>query len=43
MSDWTCIYFDGAAEPSNPSPAAGAAVIDLPTGETILVTVDLGV
>ncbi|BAZ18839.1 hypothetical protein NIES4071_107240 (plasmid) [Calothrix sp. NIES-4071] len=43
MEDWTCIYFDGAAEPSNPGPAAGAAVIDLPSGQTIIVTVDLGV
>ncbi len=42
-SDWTVIYFDGAAEPTNPGPASGAAVIDLPTGESITVTVDLGV
>jgi ribonuclease HI len=41
--DWTVIYFDGAAEPTNPGPAAGGAVIDLPTGETVIVTVDLGV
>jgi len=40
---WTLIYFDGAAEPTNPGPAAGAAIIDLPTGESLTVTVDLGV
>lgn len=43
INDWTLIYFDGAAEPSNPGPAAGAAVIDLPTGESLIATVDLGV
>jgi ribonuclease HI len=43
INDWTHIYFDGAAEPSNPGPAAGAAVIDLPTGESFIATVDLGV
>lgn len=43
MDEWTFIYFDGAAEPSNPGPAAGAAVLDLPNGETVTVTVDLGV
>lgn len=42
-NDWTLIYFDGAAEPSNPGPAAGAAVIDLPTGESLIATVDLGI
>ncbi len=42
-NDWTLIYFDGAAEPSNPGPAAGAAIIDLPTGESFIATVDLGV
>jgi len=39
----TVIYFDGAAEPTNPGPASGAAIIDLPTGESLTVTVDLGV
>jgi ribonuclease HI len=41
--NWTVIYFDGAAEPSNPGPASGAAVIDLLTGESLIVTIDLGV
>lgn len=41
-SDWTFIYFDGTASP-NPGPAAGAAVIDLPTGESLIATLDLGV
>ena len=41
--DWTVIHFDGAAEPTNPGPAAGAAVIDLPSGESHIVTIDLGV
>ncbi|MBR8833369.1 MAG: reverse transcriptase-like protein [Stigonema ocellatum SAG 48.90 = DSM 106950] len=41
--DWTVIHFDGAAEPTNPGPASGAAIIDLPTGESLTVTVDLGV
>ena len=39
----TVIYFDGAAEPTNPGPASAAAIIDLPTGESLTVTVDLGV
>ncbi len=41
--DWTIIHFDGAAEPTNPGPAAGAAIIDLPSGESHTVTIDLGV
>ncbi|MEM6754105.1 MAG: ribonuclease HI family protein, partial [Cyanobacteria bacterium P01_C01_bin.38] len=43
INNWTVIYFDGAAEPSNPGPAAGAAVIDLPTGESLIATLDLGI
>lgn len=41
--DWTVIHFDGAAEPTNPGPAAAAAIIDLPSGESNTVTIDLGV
>lgn len=41
-SNWATVYFDGGAEP-NPGPAAGAAVLDLPSGESVSVTVDLGV
>lgn len=43
INNWTVIYFDGAAEPSNPGPAAGAAVIDLPTGESLIAALDLGI
>ncbi|BAZ18723.1 hypothetical protein NIES4071_106080 (plasmid) [Calothrix sp. NIES-4071] len=43
LTDWTSIYFDGAAEPTNPGTAAGAAILDLPNGESITVTVDIGV
>lgn len=41
-SSWATIYFDGGAEP-NPGPASGAAVLDLPDGDSITVAVKLGV
>lgn len=36
------IYFDGAAEPSNPGNCACGVVIDLPSGEEIVVGKELG-
>ena len=41
-SSWVTIYFDGGAEP-NPGPASGAAILDIPNGESVTVTVDLGI
>lgn len=41
-SSWVTIYFDGGAEP-NPGPASGAAILDLPNGESVKVIVDLGI